>query len=393
MLQDVVIIGSGIVGSSCAYYLAQTGAKVMLVDQTYLGSGASKAGMTHVATWEGPEVNLELSLMSNRLYRSLVEELSIDFELRAIGGLVVVENTEEFKHFMMEVEHLKKWGVRCQILSSQELHEYEPNLSPHLAGGVVFDDDLQVNPMLATQALAYGAKKLGAELSPFTQVVGIELSKSGDAVEAVLTDKGRIPTKNIVISAGAWSGNIGKMINLDIPVVPRKGTLVVTVPVRDDFLRHKSMIAAGYLNSLKNQASTSLIGSPVIYQTKSGNLVLGSSREFVGFDTSVDPMVVAIMLSRCLRFVPALADISVIRTWAGLRPYSPDLLPIISPVEHIEGVYIATGHEGLGITEGPGTGKLISQMITGQPLEIDLDQLSFARFQKAEHGVEQSFKP
>jgi sarcosine oxidase subunit beta len=117
-----------------------------------------------------------------------------------------------------------------------------------------------------------------------------------------------------------------------------------------------------------------------LQQARNGNLVLGSSRQFVGFDGSVDSNVVAQVLSRCLRFFPVLSAVTAIRTWSGFRPYTPDLLPIISPVDSLAGLYIAAGHEGIGITEAPITGKLISQLITGEQPELPLDQLAYARF-------------
>lgn len=382
MNPDVVVIGSGIVGCSCAYYLARAKVNVLLVDQQHIGSGASKAGMTHVATWEGPDINLALSRASIQEYHLLNKELPFGFEFTQVGGLVVIENPSDLGTYLEEVEHLQKWGVRCQVLSNEELNEYEPNLAPDLAGGVIYLDDLQVNPLLVTQSLTLGAKNYGARTAPFTKVTGFELSPSGDELHAVVTDKGRIVTKSVVIAAGAWSGVVGSYAGIDIPIVPRKGTLILTQAVSEDFLRHKSAIAAGYVSSVKNESSQGLVGSPVIYQTRNGNLILGSSRQFVGFDLTVDPMVVAIMLKRCLRYMPGLAGISALRTWSGLRPYSPDLLPIISPLEEIKGMFIAAGHEGLGITEGPITGKLISQMITGVELDIPLGELAFSRFQK-----------
>jgi sarcosine oxidase subunit beta len=134
------------------------------------------------------------------------------------------------------------------------------------------------------------------------------------------------------------------------------------------------------MDSVRSGATSGVSVAANIQQAVNGNLVLGSSRQFTGFERSVDPMVVAMMLTRCLRFFPVLAELSAIRTWAGFRPYTPDLLPIISAVETISGMYIAAGHEGIGITEGPITGKLISQLVTGQVPAIPLEEVSFSRF-------------
>lgn len=382
MNPDVVIIGGGIVGCSCAYYLSQMGVKVHLVDKGAVGSGASKAGMMHIVTWEEPEIHLKLAKRSKELYKQLSQELMIDINYRETGSIAIVEKPESMGTFGEMVAHLNTLGVKGHMVTGPELVKMEPNIAPDVAGGAYFDDDGQVNPLYACLALTQAARQCGAVIDPFNEVTGFELNPEKNAVGAVLTRNGRIPTKAVVIAAGAWSGEIGRMLGLMIPIKPRKGTLVVTVPVPDDLINCKVILAAGYMDSVKAGASSGVAVAANVQQAKNGNLLLGSSRQFVGFDGSVDPMVVASMLQRCLRFFPALAEISAIRTWAGFRPYTPDLLPIISPVDQVAGLYIAAGHEGIGITEGPVTGKVISQLITGQPTDVPLDELQFSRFQQ-----------
>lgn len=382
MNPDVVIIGGGIVGCSCAYYLSQMGVKVHLVDKGAVGSGASKAGMMHIVTWEEPEIHLKLARRSKELYKELSQELMIDINYRETGSIAIVEKPESMGTFGEMVQHLNTLGVKGHMVTGPELVRMEPNIAPDVAGGVYFDDDGQVNPLYACLALTQAARQCGAVIDPFNEVTGFELNPEKNAIGAVLTKNGRIPTKAVVIAAGAWSGEMGRMLGLMIPIKPRKGTLVVTVPVPDDLINCKVILAAGYMDSVKAGASSGVAVAANVQQAKNGNLLLGSSRQFVGFDGSVDPMVVASMLQRCLRFFPALAEISAIRTWAGFRPYTPDLLPIISPVDQIAGMYIAAGHEGIGITEGPVTGKVISQLITGQPTDVPLDELQLSRFQQ-----------
>jgi glycine/D-amino acid oxidase-like deaminating enzyme len=381
MNPDVLIIGAGIVGCSCAYYLSQAGVKVHLVDRGPLGSGASKAGMMHVVTWEEPEIHLKLAARSKQLYAELSQQLPSDINYRPTGSIAIVEKPESLDGFTQTIHHLQSLGVESDVMSAADLVHLEPHIAPDVAGGAFFPADAQVNPLYATLALARAAESAGAILDTFNEVTGFELSAGKDRLIAVQTAHGRISPKATIICAGAWSAGLGRMAGLDIPIQPRKGTLLVTTPVPDDLLRCKVILAAGYMDSLKSGASGGLAVAANIQQAKNGNLVLGSSRQFVGFDGSVDPLVAARMLQRCLRFLPILANIPVIRTWTGFRPYTPDLLPIISPVEQIGGLYIAAGHEGIGITEGPVTGKLVSQMITGQPPDISINELSFSRFQ------------
>jgi glycine/D-amino acid oxidase-like deaminating enzyme len=384
---DVLVIGSGIVGCSAAYFLAKAGLDVVLVDQVQIGSGASKAGMTHVATWHGPKVNVDLSLASNRIYREFSLETDIDIELRETGGLIVMENERDQAAFMEEIEPFAGWGVKYEILSRKEVLDFEPNLAPHVLGGIYFLEDMQVNILLLTQALSHEARKYGATVEPFCQVTGMKLSPKDNSIESVITSKGNISAKHVVIAAGAWSGLVGKMAGIEVPIRPRKGTLVLTEPVPETMLIHNGIISAGYLTSVHDTKAGGVVGSQVIYQMQNGNMLLGSSREFSGFDTSVDPVVVATIVARCIRIMPVLGTVSAIRSWSGLRPFCEDMLPIVSAVDEVPGLYIASGHEGIGVTEGPISGKLISQLITGEQSEIDFSPLAFSRFAEKKEAV------
>jgi len=382
MNPDVVIIGAGIVGCSCAFYLSQLVVKVHLVDKGPVGSGASKAGMLHIVTWEEPEIHLKLAAHSKKLYEQLSQQLPMDINFRITGSIAIVEKSESMVGFSQTIQNLQEFGVKAVLLSGADLVKMEPNITPYVAGGGFFPDDAQVNPLYTTLALARAAKDAGAIIDPFNEVTGFELTADKNRVTAVLTAHGRIPTNSVVICAGTWSGEIGQLTGLDIPIKPRKGTLVVTSPVQEDMINCKVVLAAGYMDSVKSGVGSGVSIAANIQQTKNGNLVIGSSQQFSGFDKSVDPMIVASMLKRCLRFFPILADVSAIHTWAGFRPYTPDLLPIISPVEQISGMYNGARHEGIGITEGSITGKLISQMITGQVTEFPTSELNFSRFLK-----------
>jgi len=238
--------------------------------------------------------------------------------------------------------------------------------------------------------LASAAQERGAILQPFTEVTGIQVSR--DAVVAVDTDAGRVPTGAVVNAAGAWSGSIGAMAHIDIPVVPRKGHVVVTESAAHTTLNCKIILAFGYMQTLSAGEGVAVAAN--IQQTSHGNLLLSSSREFVGFSRSVRPRVVSAMLLRCLRLFPHLGSLHAIRCFAGLRPYSPDLVPIIGAVEGVDGFYVATGHEGAGITMGPVSGRLISQIVMGQAPEVPVERLSLSRFKRAgRHNARQSPDP
>ena len=162
------------------------------------------------------------------LYETLCEELPDDIEYRRTGSLAVVESDIGLPAMAAMVGRLQGWGLHCQMLGNQELLEIEPGLAPDLAGGAYFPTDGMVNPLLTTQALARAAQKLGAVIETQREVTGIECEGSGGAVSGVLTPQGRIPTGRVVIACGAWSAVLAQTAGLEIPIQPRKGTLVVT---------------------------------------------------------------------------------------------------------------------------------------------------------------------
>jgi len=381
MNPDVVIVGGGIMGTASAYYLAKAGLKVHLIEKGPMGGGgASKSGQMAVVTWEGPQIHIDLALASRKEYLKLQEELPIDIELRKLGGLLVFLTPEDMESFKPEYENLKRWGSPGQFVSAEELRKEEPHFAPNLGGGIFYEDDLAVYPMHVTEGFTAAFQAMGGTTEFFTEVTGFELDKNSGRVNGVRTNKGSIATGNVVIAAGAWSGIVGNMAGLSIPIVPRKGTLIITEPVPTGLINHELINEAGYLKSVTSTGTEALPGSPVINRAANGNLMLGSSREYKGFDTSVDPMVMATILARILKIVPKLGEVHAIRSWAGLRPSCKDLLPIISAVDEIGGLYIASGHEGIGITEGPITGKLMSQLILGEKLDVNIEQLKFSRF-------------
>lgn len=373
----MVVIGGGIIGCSCAYFLSMEGVKVHLIERGSLASGTSGACEGNVLTWnKRPGIELDLAMASASLYEELAEELPLDIEFTRRGCLLIAEKVEDLAEIEWRLKSLGERGIPYQSVDRREALELEPKLAPDIAGGIFFPEEIQVNPMLTTFALAKAARAKGAVIRTFCRVTGIRLSPEGK-VTAVDTTQGRLFTETVVNAAGAWSGEIGAMVGLDIPVLPRKGHVVVTEPA--DGMLHHTVMEAGYTRTVRGNREGAAIAA-VMEPTRSGNILLGSSREFVGFDRCVDPRVISFIISRVLRFLPELERINAIRSYAGLRPCTPDRLPIISPSDEVRGFYIATGHEGAGICLAPITGKLISQMITGRRTDLPLKDLSLSRF-------------
>jgi glycine/D-amino acid oxidase-like deaminating enzyme len=376
MSPDVVIIGGGIVGVCCAYFLSHAGVQVHLVERGCLASGTSGACEGNILQWDKPAgIMLQLGMASAALWDSLAPELPLDFEYIKKGSVLVAELEQELGASRQLIRTMQDNGVPCEFLSLKELRELEPNLAEDLAGGAIFPDDAQVQPMLAVFAFAKAAKLRGAVIQPFAPVESIEVAHG--RVVAVNTSAGRIPTSVVVNAAGVWTKAVGEMVGVDVPVLPRKGHIVVTEPVAN--LVYRKIQEAGYTKTVESD-SAALSVATVVESTASGNILLGSSREIVGIDRTVNPDVIRAIVARAIRFFPCLARIHAIRSYAGLRPFTPDHVPIIGESDVVSGFYIATGHEGTGICMAPITGKLISQLITGEEPDLPVAELLPARF-------------
>ena len=359
---DVVVIGGGIVGAACAYYLSRAGARVRVVERDFAASGTSRAcdGLILFSD-KASLVELALAKASAGLWAELAETLEADFEYARAGTLVLYETEEGLAAGRRKVAEIQPAGVRAEIVDAAGLRGLEPNLAHDLAGAIYYLDEAQVDARAATLAMLDAAQKLGATLQAGTEVTGVRLDASGRVV-AVTTKQGEIPAGAVVCAAGVWSNEIAHSAGVELPVRPRKGHILVTSRV-PGLIAHP-MLEGSYATSVQSAAEGVQVAL-VAEMTAGGTVLLGSSREFVGFDRDVSPAVVQAIAARAIRFLPRLAQASIIRSYAGLRPWSPDHLPLVGPVTAALGFYLATGHEGAGIGLAPVTGQLIADWIGG----------------------------
>jgi glycine/D-amino acid oxidase-like deaminating enzyme len=351
---DVVVVGAGIVGAACAYYLRQAGLAVTVVDRAGVAGGTTGAGEGNVLVSDkepGPE--LDLAIHSNALWRTLGERLG-DVELEAKGGLVVAATEPEWQALQ---SFAATQGLRAEPVTPTDL---EPHLAPGLAGGMFYPQDLQVQPMLAAARLLEGISlRLGVS------VLALEPGR-------VVTDQGTLSADVIVNAAGVWAGSLG-----DVPVLPRRGFILVTARV-GELVRHK-VYAASYVANVGSDHA-GLQTSAVIEGTRAGSVLIGSSRERVGFDQAVPLPVLRALARNAIALFPALAKVPVIRAYKGFRPYTPDHLPIIGPDPRVPGLYHACGHEGAGVGLAPITGQIIANLVAGQPSDVDIHPFHPERF-------------
>ena len=381
MSPDVVVIGAGVVGAACAYHLAAKGVHVRLLERGHVASGSSGACEGNVLAWDKElERELPLALRSAALWATLAQELDDDFEYDRKGSVVVAETPEELVAAAERSRTLAGLGVAGEVLDADALRREEPHAAPDLPGGVLYPDDAQVEPRLATAALVRAALRLGAELS--TGVTVERIVRGGDGrVTAVETDGGRIDAGMVVVAAGVWSPALLDTAGLALPVRPRKGHVVVLERSPVSFRRKLS--EAGYVAAVEAD-DAALQVAMVVESTPAGTTLLGSSRQHVGFDHEVELSVAGAIARRAARFFPVLRDVRALRVYTGLRPLTPDHLPIIGPFAQAPNLCVATGHEGAGIGLAPATGELVAAWHTGAPSPLPLEWFSPDRFAPVE---------
>jgi glycine/D-amino acid oxidase-like deaminating enzyme len=368
------------VGAACALYAARAGLGVVVVDRGPVGGGTTGAGEGNILVSDkepGPE--LELALLSHRLWAELAAEpdLGKTFEYEAKGGLVVASATAGLTALERFAASQRAAGVEAVSVPADRLPDLEPHLAPGLAGGVHYPQDAQVMPTLAAARLLRAS---GARLLTGRTVTEVLRSPDG-AVRGVRTDRGDVHAPAVVNAAGTWGGELAALAGVTLPVLPRRGFVIVTEPLPPR-VRHK-VYAADYVADVASD-SAALQTSPVVEGTAAGPVLIGASRERVGFDRSFSLPAVRALAAGATRLFPFLEEVRAMRTYTGFRPYMPDHLPAIGPDPRAPGLFHACGHEGAGIGLATGTGRLIAQVLGGGPPELDLGPFRPDRFEAYE---------
>ncbi|MER5305618.1 FAD-binding oxidoreductase [Streptomyces lasiicapitis] len=373
---DVIVIGAGVVGAACAYYAARSGLRVTVLDRGPVAGGTTGAGEGNLLVSDkepGPE--LDLALLSTRLWQDLAEELPPEIEYEAKGGLVVASHEEGTAALRDFAAAQHKAGVTAAEIPADRLHDLEPHLAPGLAGGVHYPQDAQVMPALAAAHLlrAAGARvrlRLGEE------VTGLLTGGSGE-IQGVRTNSGPVHAPYVVNAAGTWGGEVARLAGVELPVLPRRGFVLVTEPL-PRVVRRK-VYAADYVADVAS-GSAALQTSAVVEGTPAGPVLIGASRERVGFDRTLSVEVLRRLAAQATALFPVLAGVRVMRTYPGFRPYLPDHLPAIGADPRVPGLLHACGHEGAGIGLAPATGLIVAQALAGREPPLDVGPFRPERF-------------
>ena len=371
---DAIVIGAGIVGACSALSLTNAGLRVLVVDRGSVASGTTGAGEGNILVSDkdpGPE--LTLALRSRDLWFDLQDDVGDSFELEAKGGVVVARSDDSA--LMALADSQRMHGVTAQRVDSHELHSLEPYLHPDLHSGVFYPQDAQCQPMLAAAHILRTVIARGGAVISHAQVKKI-LSHDG-VLHSISTTQGDFRAPIVINAAGTWAGEIAALAGSHLPIAPRKGFILVTEPTQH-YIFHKVYDSDYVANVASSDAD--LQTSTVVEGTRSGTILIGASRERIGFDGSMNYEIVRTLAAQATSLFPVLRDVNLLRVYRGFRPYAPDHLPVVGEDAEIKGLWHSAGHEGAGIGLAPGSAELITQLITGKTTFMDPAAFAPARF-------------
>ncbi|HMC66294.1 MAG TPA: FAD-dependent oxidoreductase [Gemmataceae bacterium] len=389
---EVIVVGGGVTGCAVAYELAKRSVSVLLLDKSLPGraTSASAGGLWpigeavglgcgviyHAAQSNGewgngshpallPAAFRDFLVASSARFPALAVELcelsGIDIEYAPGIGLIFVAYDEAEWAFVQRVALTLPAGTSLEMLSAAEAIRLEPRLTPELRGAALLPGEHQVNPMLLAEAYKRAALRQGAAFRHDVRVTA--LRRRGDRVTGVAIGDEFVPCRTVVNAAGAWAGELAATVGLELPVAPVRGQIVLTETLPP------------LLNGCLSTSHCYLA------QKLHGEVLIGSTTEHAGFDVSVTPEAIRSLCAGAVRVVPCLQQVRIKRTWAGLRPGTPDELPILGHVSELGGYINAAGGFRTGIVAAPLTGEVVAQVIAGEHTSCPIEPFLMERFQ------------
>ncbi len=411
--EDILIIGGGVIGVCAAYYLAAQGCKVTLIEKDHICAGSSygNAGLIvpshsiplaapgvlaqglkwlldadspfyvkprmdlELIRWlwrfraackeepmrRGIPVLLALGRASIELFEELAARGDLDFGYERKGWLLLFNSQGGFKAGVAEARLLQAFGVESQVLDVAGVRRIEPNVLPSVVGGIYYPEDAHLIPDRFVRELARLAESRGACLKTHTEVIGFETS--GRRISTMQTTHGNIRPDQVVLAAGAWSPVVARNLRLSLPIQAAKG---YSITVKRPSTGPRVPL---YLTERK------------VAVTPMGKLLrFGGTLELAGMDLSINRRRVDAISRAAREYLPGMEALELLETWSGLRPVTPDGLPIVGRSKAVENLIVASGHGMLGVSLGPITGKLVSQIAFGETPDIDLAPLRVERF-------------
>jgi sarcosine oxidase subunit beta len=375
---DVVIVGAGIMGASTAYHLARLGAgRVIVLERDTVCSGSTALASGGIRHQYGNRLGVELTTHSIVTYERFHEEFGVDPNFRQHGYLILIATEDELATARRSVALQRSLGVDVELLDAAATRALCPYLNTDdLLGATYTPRDGYADPYLCATAIAARARDLGVTIEQQREVTGF--IRHGDRVSGVVTAAGALEAGAVVIATGAWSGVVGKLAGVDIPVRPHR--------------RHKFMTAPFPADRIP--AATPFVIDPhrnFSLRREGPGLLLGHGRrdEPDSFDTRIDRSLEPRVVERAIHRAPALADAELMRAWAGLYEMTPDQTGIVSGVPGVEGLHVIAGFSGHGFMHGPIAGQLMAEMLVhGRAVTMDASPLALARFARGESHLE-----
>ncbi|MES2937816.1 MAG: FAD-dependent oxidoreductase [Pseudomonadota bacterium] len=362
MKPDVIVVGAGIVGAACAHELARAGLDVLVLDAGL--AGATGAGMGHLVLMDDNPAEMALCSESLKLWDAWAPRMDADCAFTRCGTLWIATDDEEMRAAEDKLRRLRQGGVACELLDAAALAEAEPTLRAGLAGGLrVPGDGALYAPNAARWLLAHAPRPIARETATVVEVAGYGVR---------LADGRWRDCGAVLLAAGIQAAQLCP----ELPVRPKKGHLAITD--RYPGTVHHQLVELGYVKSAHHAAGASVAFN--VQPRPTGQLMIGSSRQFDTTDPAVEPDMLGRMLRRSLDYLPGIADLNVIRSWTGFRAATPDGLPVIGAHPRRDGVWLALGHEGLGVTTAPATARLLAAQLTRASLPFDSEPYSAERF-------------
>jgi len=375
---DVVIVGAGIMGVSTAYHLARRRAgRVVVLERDEVCSGSTALASGGIRHQYANRIGIELTLRSIETYERFADEFGVDPRFRQHGYLILVTTDAEQAQAERNVALQQSLGVDVRLLSPQETRSRFPYLATDdLRGATYSPRDGYADPYLATTAIAARARELGVTIRTGCEVVGV--TRTSDRVEGVVTREGPVSAPIVVIATGAWSGVVGRLAGVAIPVTPLRRSKFITAPFPFDRIPEATpFVIDPHLGiSLRREGPGVLLG-------------IGRRAEAGSFSTALDWGLAEPLVERAVRRAPVLADAQLMRTWSGLYEMTPDQTGIVSAVSGVAGLHVIAGFSGHGFMHGPIAGQLMAEIIAeGRATTLDAGPLALDRFARGEVSLE-----
>lgn len=373
---DILVIGGGMAGSATAFQLARLGRNVTLVERGEIASEASGQNMGGLggAGWGNmPNLQSYLTMGSLEIFKELQIDMGYDMEFRLSGSITGIHTEAQHNYLEDQVQSLQANGYQSELLTPKEASAIEPEINLALPGYLFAPGRGQADPVKSTRAFAHAAQQAGASIHTGRNVTAIAVRGSGGY--SVQTESGEYVCQTLVLATGSWCGPVGRMLGIDIPIMPIRGQMWATEPLPPRFVHRISSAESSFAWSKDNGADartppnlTHKNGRRVtrhLYgrQRRNGEIIFGGDREDVGYNTTPDPDGIEVNKQHASEVVPLVADLPIAKTWAGLMPFSLDGSPIIGKIPLRDNLFIVSGLASSGFGRGPMAGKLAADYI------------------------------